>query len=204
LRRNKISKNWLRKQHKDIYVKKSKVEGYRSRSAYKLIEIDNKFQIFKNRKTFLDLGSCPGGWSQVAKHKIKLAKILSVDIKQILPINGVDFILGDFLELETRNKILNYFKSNVDIIVSDMATNTTGNKTLDSINTGELCMKAMEFSKELLKKNDCFFIAKIFMGSNFQEILQYAKKTFKNVKIFKPKSSRKDSKENYIICKNLN
>ena len=97
MKKNKISKNWLIKQHRDIYVKKSKIDGYRSRSAYKLIEIENKFNIFKNTKTFLDLGSYPGGWTQVAKEKIRSGKILSVDLKKMQSIEGTDFILGDFL-----------------------------------------------------------------------------------------------------------
>ena len=203
MKKNKISKNWINKQHRDIYVKKSKIEGYRSRSAYKLIEIENKFKVFKNAKMFLDLGAYPGGWTQVAKKKIKYGKILSVDLKKMSPIIGVDFILGDFLNLNIRLKITSYFKKNVDIIVSDMIANTTGNKMLDVINAGELCLQVMEFSKGLLKK-DCVFVSKIFMGSNFNEILKYAKKTFKIVKIYKPESSRKESRENYIICKNLN
>ena len=203
MKKNKTSKNWLTKQHRDIYVKKSKIDGYRSRSAYKLIEIENKFNIFKNTKTFLDLGSYPGGWTQVAKEKIRSGKILSVDLKKMQLIDGTDFILGDFLIPETKLKIINFFKNRVDIIVSDMATNTTGNKTLDVINTGELCLQAMEFSKDLFKK-DCVFVSKIFMGSNFNEIIKYAKKIFKIVKINKPESSRKESKENYIVCRNLN
>ena len=203
MKKNKISKNWIRNQHNDIYVRKSKIEGYRSRSAYKLIEIEKKHQIFKNNKTLLDLGASPGGWSQVASEKIKDGKILSVDLKQMLPIRGVDFILGNFLEIETRKKIENYFKNNIDIVVSDMAANTTGNKTLDATNTGELCIQAMDFSINILKRNS-FFVSKIFMGINFKEIFAYAKKNFASVKIYKPKASRKESKENYIICKNLN
>ena len=185
MKKNKISKNWIRNQHNDIYVRKSKIEGYRSRSAYKLIEIEKKYQIFKNNKTFLDLGACPGGWSQVASEKIKNGKILSVDLKQMIPIRGVDFILGNFLELETKKKIVDYFKNDIDIVVSDMAANTTGNKILDAISTGELCMQAMEFSKKILKKNS-YFVSKIFMGFNFKEIFEYAKLNFKSVKMYKP------------------
>ena len=202
MKKNKISKNWIRKQHRDIYVRSSKIHGYRSRSAFKLIEIDNKFRLFLNKKTLLDLGSSPGGWTQIATKKIINGKILSVDLKKMDPIANSKFILGNFLMQEVKNEILDYFNEKIDIVISDMAPNTTGNKNLDSLATGELCLEAMNFSKNIIKKNG-FFVSKIFMGSNFNEILNIAKGLFKNVSIFKPKSSRKESKENYIICKNL-
>ena len=202
MKKNKISKNWIRKQHRDIYFRYSKIHGYRSRSAFKLIEIDKKFRLFLNKKTLLDLGSSPGGWTQVATKIIIKGKILSVDLKKMDPIINSKFILGNFLMQEVKNEILDYFDEKIDIIISDMAPNTTGNKNLDSLATGELCLEAMNFSKNIIKKNG-FFVSKIFMGSNFNEILNIAKRLFKNVSIFKPKSSRKESKENYIICKNL-
>ena len=202
MKKNKISKNWIRKQHRDIYVRSSKILGYRSRSAFKLIEIDKKFRLFLNKKTLLDLGSSPGGWTQIATKKIINGKILSVDLKKMDPIANSKFILGNFLVQEVKNEILDYFDQKIDIVISDMAPNTTGNKNLDSLVAGELCLEAMNFSKNIIKKNG-FFVSKIFMGSNFNEILNIAKGLFKNVSIFKPKSSRKESKENYIICKNL-
>ena len=178
------------------------MRGYRSRSAFKLIEIDKKFKIFYNKKNFLDLGAFPGGWSQVASEKIKNGKILSVDLKQMDPINNTNFILGNFTETKIKKDISNYFKNKIDIIVSDMAQNTTGNKNMDSLIIGELCLDALNFTKDIINKNG-FFVSKIFMGSNFKEIIDKARNIFKDVKIFKPKSSRKESKENYIICKNL-
>ena len=178
------------------------MRGYRSRSAFKLIEIDKKFNIFYNKKTFLDLGAFPGGWSQVASENIKNGKILSVDLKQMEPIDNTKFILGNFAETQVKKDISNYFKDKIDIIVSDMAQNTTGNKNLDSLITGELCLDALNFTKDIINKNG-FFVSKIFMGSNFKEIICKVRSIFKDVKIFKPKSSRKESKENYIICKNL-
>ena len=202
MKKNKISKNWIKKQHRDIYFRYSKIHGYRSRSAFKLIEIDKKFRLFLNKKTLLDLGSFPGGWTQVATKKIIKGKILSVDLKKMDPIANSKFILGNFLMREVKNKIHNYFNENIDIVISDMSQNTTGNKNLDSLVTGELCLEAMNFSKNIIKKNG-FFVSKFFMGSNFNEILNIAKELFKDVSIFKPKSSRKESKENYIICKNL-
>ena len=202
MKKNRISKNWINKQRRDIYVRRSKVDGYRSRAAYKLIEIDEKFKIFKNGISVIDLGAAPGSWSQYLSKKIKNGKIVSIDLKKIEAIENITQILGDFIEEKNKSKIKDFFKSNVDVVLSDMSVNTTGNKNIDSIHTGELCMEAMLFSKKVLN-NDGKFISKIFMGSTFNEIITEAKLIFKEVKVFKPKSSRKDSKESFIICKNL-
>ena len=202
MKKNRISKNWINKQRRDIYVRRSKVDGYRSRAAYKLIEIDEKFRIFKNGISVIDLGAAPGSWSQYLSKKIKNGKIVSIDLKKIEAIKNITQILGDFIEEKNKSKIKDLFKSNVDVVLSDMAVNTTGNKNIDSVYTGELCMEAMLFSKKVLN-NDGKFISKIFMGSTFNEIITEAKLIFKEVKVFKPKSSRKDSKESFIICKNL-
>jgi len=202
LKKNKISKNWINKQRRDIYVRRSKVDGYRSRAAYKLIEIDEKFKVFKNGISVIDLGAAPGSWSQYLSKKIKNGKIVSIDLNKMEKVDNVIQILGDFNEEENQTKIKNLFKSNVDVVLSDMAVNTTGNKNIDSIYTGELCREAMLFSKKILKK-DGKFISKIFMGSTFNEIITETKLIFKEFKVFKPKSSRKDSKESFIICKNL-
>jgi len=202
LKKNRISKNWINKQRRDIYVRRSKVDGYRSRAAYKLIEIDEKFKIFKNGISVIDLGAAPGSWSQYLSKKIKNSKVVSIDLREMEVINNIVQIKGDFTEEKNQSKIKDFFKSNVDVVLSDMAVNTTGNKNIDSIYTGELCMEAMIFSKKTLN-NDGKFISKIFMGSTFNEIVIEAKLIFKEVKVFKPKSSRKNSKESFIICKNL-
>ena len=202
MKKNKISKNWINKQRRDIYVRRSKVDGYRSRAAYKLIEIDEKFRIFKNGISVIDLGAAPGSWSQYLSKKIQNSKIVSIDLKEMKAIDNTVQIKGDFTEEKNQSKIKDFFKSNVDVVLSDMAVNTTGNKNIDSIYIGELCMEAMIFSKKILN-NDGKFISKIFMGSTFNEIITEAKLIFKEVKVFKPKSSRKDSKESFIICKNL-
>ena len=202
MKKNRISKNWINKQRRDIYVRRSKVDGYRSRAAYKLIEIDEKFRIFKNGISVIDLGAAPGSWSQYLSKKIKNGKIVSIDLRKMETIDNITQILGDFIEEKNKSKIKDFFKSNVDVVLSDMAVNTTGNKNIDSVHTGELCMEAMLFSKKVLN-NDGKFISKIFMGSTFNEIITEAKLIFKEVKVFKPKSSRKDSKESFIICKNL-
>tara|TARA_Y100000590_G_scaffold407683_1_gene498145 strand:- start:1109 stop:1732 length:624 start_codon:yes stop_codon:yes gene_type:complete len=202
LRKNKISKSWIFKQHKDIYVKKSKIEGYRSRAVYKLQEIDNKFKIFKNGTSVLDLGAAPGSWSQFAAKKVKKGKILSIDIKEMDKIENTFQIKGDFTENHNQQKIKKYFGGRVDIVLSDMAVNTSGNKSLDSIVTGELSIKAMIFAEEILKLNGKF-VTKFFMGSAFNEINSEAKKYFREINIFKPLASRKNSKETFIICKFL-
>ena len=202
MKKNKISKNWINKQRRDIYVRRSKVDGYRSRAAYKLIEIDEKFKVFKNGISVIDLGAAPGSWSQYLSKKIKYGKIVSIDLNKMEKVDNVVQILGDFNEEANQTKMKNLFKSNVDVVLSDMAVNTTGNKNIDSIYTSELCKEAMLFSKKILKK-DGKFISKIFMGSTFNEIITETKLIFKEFKVFKPKSSRKDSKESFIICKNL-
>ena len=202
MKKNKISKNWLNKQRRDIYVRKSKLEGYRSRAIYKLKEIDDKFKIVRNGIKVVDLGSAPGSWSQYLSEKSKNSKILSIDLKDIEKINNVTHMIGDFLEEKNQVKISSFFGEKLDLIVSDMAVNTTGNKNLDAISTGELSINAMKFSVRNLKK-DGSFVSKIFMGSTFNEIVENGKKNFKEVKVYKPPSSRKDSKESFIICKKI-
>jgi len=202
LKKNKISKNWVNKQRRDTYVKQSKVDGYRARSAYKLIEIDDKFKIFKGGITVIDIGAAPGSWSQYAEKVTKSGRLISIDLKKMEPIGNSVQIQGDFTEQIIQDEIKKHTNTNVDVVMSDMAVNTTGIKNIDSIQTGELCKEAMFFAKDLLKNNG-FFISKIFMGGTFNEIVAEGKKYFKEVKVFKPKSSRKDSKESFIICRNL-
>jgi 23S rRNA (uridine2552-2'-O)-methyltransferase len=202
LKKNKISKNWVNKQRRDTYVRQSKVDGYRARSAYKLIEIDEKFKIFKGGMYVVDIGAAPGSWSQYASKVVKSGKIISIDLKEMEEIKNTIQIKGDFTENDIQNKIKDHINKKIDVVMSDMAVNTTGIKNIDSIQTGELCMEAMIFSKEVISEKG-FFISKIFMGGSFNEIVALGKKIFKEVRVFKPKSSRKDSKESFIICKNL-
>ena len=202
MKKNRISKNWINKQKRDIYVRQSQVDGYRARSAYKLIEIDEKFKIFKNGISVIDLGASPGSWSQYISRTVKSGRLVSIDLKGMEEIENTIQIKGDFTDLESQEKIKTLFKSKVDVVVSDMAVNTTGIKDIDAIYTGELAMEAMNFSKEMLVKEGRF-VSKIFLGSSFNEIVALGKKLFKEVKVFKPKSSRKESKESFIICKIL-
>ena len=202
MKKNKISKNWINKQKRDIFVRQSKIEGYRSRAVYKLQEIDEKFKILKNGISLVDLGAAPGSWSQYVAKKVKSGKILSIDLNEFEQISNIYQLRGDFTDIVQKTTIKNYFGKKVDVVLSDIATNTTGNKNLDSIQTGELCKEAMNFSKEILK-TEGKFVSKIFMGSTFNEIVSEAKKIFKESKVFKPLASRKDSKESFIICKFL-
>ena len=202
MKKNKISKNWVNKQRRDTYVRQSKVDGYRARSAYKLNEIDEKFKIFKGGMSVVDIGAAPGSWSQYVAKVVKSGKIISIDLKEMKNIENTLQIQGDFTSVDTQDQIKEYLKKKPDVVMSDMAVNTTGIKNIDSIQTGELCKEAMVFSKDVISEKG-FFISKIFMGSTFNEIVALGKKLFKEVKVFKPKSIRKDSKEIFIICKNL-
>jgi len=201
LKKNKISKNWVNKQRRDAFVRQSKVDGYRARSAYKLIEIDEKFKIFKGGISVIDIGA-PGSWSQYAAKTAKSGRLISIDLKEMEPIGNTVQIQGDFTEEKIQDEIKNHINTKVDVVMSDMAVNTTGIKNIDSIQTGELCKEAMFFAKDQLKDSG-YFISKIFMGGTFNEIVAEGKKYFKEVKVFKPKSSRKDSKESFIICSKL-
>ena len=202
MKKNKISKNWIRKQHKDPFFKQSKIEGYRSRSAYKLIEINEKFKFLKKNSYLLDLGSSPGGWAQVASKKVLNGKILCIDTKMMEKINKVFFINGDLNDELIHKKIYEFFNKKIDIVISDMAANTTGNKDLDSYKTGQLALIAMNIALKILNK-DGVFLSKVFMGSIFDEIQKKANKHFKKVVKFKHLSSRKESREIYIYCKGV-
>jgi 23S rRNA (uridine2552-2'-O)-methyltransferase len=201
-KRTKKSNSWRIKQHRDQFFKKSKTLGYRSRASFKLIEINNKFRLIKDRTNLLDLGCCPGGWSQVASQIITEGKIMAIDIKEMEPIKNVKFTKGDILDERIKDKVVDYFNSNLDVIISDMAADTTGNKSLDSIRTNNLCAEVINFSKSTLKPKGVL-VSKLFMGEDFIEVKNLAKSVFKKVNFFKPDSSRKESKETYLHCEIL-
>ena len=198
-KRAKKSRTWVIKQHRDQFFKKAKVLGYKSRAAFKLIELNKKFNFIKKNSNLLDIGSTPGGWSQVASKIISSGKILAVDISPMDELDNVKFLNSDFLEKKTQEEILNIFKTKIDVIISDMAENTTGNKSIDSIRTNNLCSEVINFSLKMLN-NKGTLICKLFMGEDFLEVKNLAKKNFKKVDFFKPESSRSESKETYIIC----
>ena len=201
-KRLKKSNSWKIKQHRDQFFKKSKTLGYRSRASFKLIELNEKYKFIKNDTNLLDLGSYPGGWSQVARKMIITGKILSIDIKPMDPIKNVKFFNCDIFDDNSKKMITGFFNGKIDVAVSDMAADTTGNKSLDSIRTNLLCSEAINFSSKILKKNGVF-VSKVFMGDDFSEVKTLAKLTFENVNFFKPVSSRSESKETYLHCKIL-
>ena len=151
MKKNKISKNWVNKQRRDTYVRQSKVDGYRARSAYKLIEIDDKFKIFKGGISVIDIGAAPGSWSQYAAKTAKSGRLISIDLKEMEPIGNTVQVQGDFTDEAIQDEIKKHIKDKIDVVMSDMAVNTTGIKNIDSIQTGELCKEAMFFAKDHLK-----------------------------------------------------
>ncbi len=201
-KRVKKSNSWKIKQNRDQFFKKSKTLGYRSRASFKLIELNEKFKFIKKNTFLLDLGAYPGGWSQVSSKIATNGKILSIDIKQMEPINKVKFIKCDIFDSKIKDKIIDFFQGKIDVIISDMAADTTGNKSLDSIRTNQLCSKALESSTEMLKQEGVF-VSKLFMGDDFITVKDLAKSLFKDVNFFKPQSSKTESKETYIHCKIL-
>ena len=201
-KRIKKSNSWKIKQHRDQYFKQSKTQGYRSRASFKLIELNEKFKFIKNNSNLLDIGSYPGGWSQVASKIINKGKILSIDIKPMAPIKNVRFLECDIYDQNFEDKVNFFFGRKIDIILSDMAADTTGNKALDSIRTNQLCLEILKLSSKILN-SEGVLVSKLFMGNDFIEVKDLAKSTFKEVNFFKPKSSRSESKETYLHCKSL-
>ena len=201
-KRIKKSNSWKIKQHRDQFFKKSKTLGYRSRASFKLIELNKKFKFIKKNTNLLDLGSYPGGWSQVASQIITIGKIMAIDIKIMEPIKNVKFLKGDILQNNIKSEVNNYFHSKLDVILSDMAADTTGSKSLDSIRTNQLCSDIIYFSQNTLKPKGVL-VSKLFMGEDFIEVKNLAKSVFQSVNFFKPESSRKESKEIYLHCELL-
>ena len=198
-KKSKKSNTWKIKQHRDQFFKKSRTLGYRSRSAFKLIELNNKYKFIKKNTKLLDIGAYPGGWSQVSSKIITVGKILSLDIKKMDQLKNVSFLQCNFLEVGAKEKILRFFSEKLDVVLSDMAANTTGNKSLDCIRTNQLCADVVEFSSKILKPKGVL-VSKVFMGEDFLEVKELAKSKFKKVQFFKPKASRNESKETYLHC----
>ncbi len=204
--RKNSSTNWLKRQLNDPYVAKAKIDGYRSRAAYKLIEINEKFKLFKPGQNIVDLGAAPGGWSQVAinltkaKSKTNAGKVIAIDLLDIDQMNDLEFLKADFNLDSTKDFILEKLEGRLaDIVISDMAANTTGHGPTDHIRILDLCENAFHFALKILAPQG-HFIAKIFKGGADSELLNLAKQHFSKVKHFKPSSSRKDSSEFYLIA----
>lgn len=199
-RRKVSSTKWLERHLNDPYVALAKKNDYRSRAAFKIIEIADKFKLFKKGYNVLDLGSVPGGWSQVVMGKVGRDKILATDILPMQPITGVKFIQQDFLASNATEKILAEMDGKkYDVVMSDMAANTTGNHDIDHIRTTALVEAAFDFSLNVLKEGGSF-VAKVFQGGTEPELFKRMKESFEVVKHFKPDSSRKESVEMYVIA----
>jgi len=201
--RKNSSTKWLQRQLNDPYVEMARNEGYRSRAAYKLLEINDKFNILKKNTKVLDLGAAPGGWSQVSARITQSPNskpsILALDLLEIEPIPGVITLQKNFLDANAKDVIIDILGEKLDVVMSDMAANTTGHSKTDHIRIMELCEKAALFSMEVLKPDGCF-IAKIFKGGTEDYLLTQIKQNFSKVKHFKPKSSRPESSEEYLVA----
>ena len=198
-KRKVSSTRWLQRQLNDPYVKQSKAEGRRSRAAYKLIQIDEKFKILKPNQTVLDLGAAPGSWSEVIVG-ISNTKVIAIDKLDMDPMSGVKVLKLDLSTEEAFNEIKEYLNKKVDVVLSDMASDTTGHKSTDHIRTQELAELAADYAINFLKKGGSF-CSKVFQGGTHQALLELLKKNFESVKHFKPEASRKESPENYVIAK---
>ena len=199
----KSSKLWISRQNNDFYVKEAKARGYRSRSAFKLIEINKKFKFLKNNLNIVDLGSAPGGWSQVCSEINKNGKTLSIDILDMDKIDNVFFYKKDFNETDFFDFVNNFFENNkVDLVLSDMAVNTTGNKDLDAIKTNSIALDVVNLSRVILKPKSSLLV-KIFSGKDENILIKNAKDSFKKIERIKPDSSRKESREMYLLCSDL-
>ncbi|MCK5284068.1 MAG: RlmE family RNA methyltransferase [Alphaproteobacteria bacterium] len=196
--RKSSSTKWLKRQINDIYVEEAKKKGYRSRSAFKLIELDEKLKILGKDKKIIDLGSAPGGWCQVASQK-GCSKIIAIDLLKQDEIPGVDFIQMDFMDDTAPDILKKMLEGYADVVLSDMAPNTTGHKQTDHLRIMAVVEAAYLFSIEVLKP-DGTFIAKVFQGGAQNKLLAEMKKDFKTIKHIKPPASRKESSETYMVA----
>jgi len=191
----KSSKEWLQRHVTDHYVKKARQEGYRSRAAYKLLEIDQKQSLFKPGMTVLDLGAAPGGWSQVAVQKVKPGgQVFAIDVLEMAPISGVTTQRGDFRTLSIENP--------VDVVLSDMSPNLSGIPNVDQARLLELALAAIELCAKVLKR-DGVFVVKAFHGEAFDELRERLNAVFRTVKVLKPSASRGESAETYVVARGL-
>lgn len=199
-KRSVSSTRWLARQLNDPYVAKARAEGYRSRAAFKLIDLDEKFDLLKPGMSIVDLGCAPGGWTQVAVQKIGAqGKVVGCDLLEVSPIPGATLIVQDFLADEAPNVMTDLLGGRADLVMSDMAANTTGHTPTDHIRIMHLCELAYLFAKEILRPGGAF-VCKVLKGGTERELLQQMQKDFTTVKHAKPKSSRADSAESYVVA----
>lgn len=191
----KSSKEWLRRHVSDHYVQKARKEGYRSRAAYKLLELDQKHALFKPGMTVLDLGAAPGGWSQVAAQKVKPGgQVIAIDVLEMAPISGVTTLRGDFRTISIENP--------VDVVMSDVSPNLSGIPNVDQARLLELALAAIGLCAKVLKR-DGVFVVKAFHGEAFDELRERLGAVFQKVKVVKPSASRGESAETYVVARGL-
>ena len=202
--RSASSQRWLRRQLNDPYVQEAKRQGYRSRSAFKLIQLDQKFDLLKKGYLVVDLGAAPGGWTQIAADRVNLkrfsGKVVGLDILPMEPISGATLLQADFMTESGYELLLKSVQADVDVVLSDMAAPTTGHTQTDHIRTTGLCEAAYEFAVEVLAMNGSF-VAKVFKGGSEHALLDRMKKEFKIVRHAKPDASRSESPETYVVAK---
>jgi 23S rRNA (uridine2552-2'-O)-methyltransferase len=198
-KRTVSSARWLQRQLNDPYVKQAKAAGYRSRAAFKLAELDQRFGLLKGAKRVVDLGIAPGGWSQVVREKAPAAKIVGIDLLPTEPIEGVTIFQMDFMADEAPAALEGALDGAPDLVLSDMAANTVGHKQTDHLRTMGLVETAVDFAIQSLAPGGAF-VAKVFAGGTDQVLLAVLKKNFASVKHAKPPASRKDSSEWYVIA----
>ena len=201
------SKRWILRQINDPLVKKAQDSGYRSRAAFKIVEIDDKFKIFKPGKIIVDLGAAPGGWSQVAVERCGEGNVFGIDLLAIDPIPGAILVQQDFLDETAPQKLRDLIRQNTgaekcDVVLSDMAANTTGDKSVDHLRIITLLEDALMLAVQILKPGGSF-AGKLFQGGSNDEIIKILRDNFEKVKYFKPESSRKDSSEIYLVALNF-
>lgn len=198
-KRTESSTRWLQRQLNDPYVKKAKADGYRSRAAYKLIELDEKFRLIRGSRRVVDLGIAPGGWSQVVRAKAPKAEIVGIDLLPTEPIEGVTIFEMDFMDDAAPARLEEALGGPPDLVLSDMAANTVGHKQTDHLRTMGLVEAGAWFAVETLDKGGAF-VAKVLAGGTDADLLKLLKSHFKTVKHAKPPASRKDSSEWYVVA----
>ncbi|MES2554003.1 MAG: RlmE family RNA methyltransferase [Pseudomonadota bacterium] len=200
MKKSKTSKGWMQEHVNDEFVKRAQRDGYRARAAYKLTEVDDKDRLIKPGMTIVDLGSTPGSWSQVAVQRLKgQGRIIGLDLLEMMPIPGVDFIQGDFREASVLEQLENMLGGKqIDLVIADMAPNITGISSVDQANVAYLAELALEFSLKWLKPGGNFLV-KVFVGSGFEEIMKSMRDGFEKVATRKPKASRDRSSEVYLL-----
>jgi 23S rRNA (uridine2552-2'-O)-methyltransferase len=202
-KRKLSSKLWLERQLNDPYVARAKRDGYRSRAAYKLLEIDDKYRVLKSGMTVVDLGAAPGGWSQIAARRVGSTdgkgKVIAIDLLEMPEIAGVAFAQLDFLAADAPEKLLKMMGGRADVVMSDMAANTTGHRKTDQLRIIGLVEAAALFASEVLNPGGAF-LAKVFQSGAEGELLAQLKRDFSTVRHVKPASSRQDSSERYVLA----